>query len=290
MKNKISFIVILCTFFVISPSIKAQLEVQQSGNVRINKSLSIKTEPNTNSLLTIGTISNTESLSYGIYSHMKTNYSMPTGPVVSIFGFADALNSNSNYPIDNLVGVYGRAYMTSANSGKFSAGVAGVANSYNGIGVYGAITPTSSYTYTLPTTSYGIYAGYFAGSAKVTGTLYATLNSTSSDSRLKEDIRDLNSSATNNLTLLHPVEYKLKPDSVQCVYLEGANELKVKHFGLLAQEVQQVFPNLVYEGSDGYLSINYTELIPVLIQSVQELSAEVAELKAQIKESQANKK
>ena len=288
MKNKISFIVILCTFFVISPSLKAQMEVQQSGNVRINKSLSIKTEPNTNSLLTIGTISNIESLSYGIYSHMKTNYSMPTGPVVSIFGFADAQYSTSNFPINHLVGVYGRAYMTSSNAGKFSAGIVGVASPYNGIGVYGALS-SNSYSYSLPTTSYGSFAGYFAGSAKVTGTLYATLNSTSSDSRLKEDIRDLNSSATNNLTLLHPVEYKLKSDSVQCVYMEDANELKVNHFGLVAQEVQQVFPNLVYEGSDGYLSINYTELIPVLIKEVQELSVEVEELKKQISESKTHK-
>ena len=42
-------------------------------------------------------------------------------------------------------------------------------------------------------------------------------------------------------------------------------------------------------GGDGYLSINYTELIPVLIKSVQDLSAEVTELKAQVKELQSKK-
>ena len=52
---------------------------------------------------------------------------------------------------------------------------------------------------------------------------------------------------------------------------------------MLAQDVQKLFPELVTEGGDGYLSINYVELIPLLIQAVQDLSEEVEELKAQIK-------
>ena len=107
--------------------------------------------------------------------------------------------------------------------------------------------------------------------------------------RLKENIQDLNQSAVGNIQLLRPVEYKLKPDSIQHVYQDDAFEMKVNHYGLLAQEVQEIFPNIVYEGGDGYLSINYTELIPVLIKSVQDLSAEVSELKAQVKELQTKK-
>ena len=50
------------------------------------------------------------------------------------------------------------------------------------------------------------------------------------------------------------------------------------HFGLVAQELQQVYPDLVYENDNGYLSVNYTELIPVLIQSIKELNAKVEQL------------
>lgn len=53
------------------------------------------------------------------------------------------------------------------------------------------------------------------------------------------------------------------------------------HYGFLAQDVQKLFPELVHEDRNGYMSVNYVELIPLLVQAVQELSAEVAELKKQ---------
>lgn len=52
-----------------------------------------------------------------------------------------------------------------------------------------------------------------------------------------------------------------------------------KHYGLIAQELQEIYPNLVTEGQDGYLAINYTEIIPLLIRSVQELKSEVNTLR-----------
>ena len=51
--------------------------------------------------------------------------------------------------------------------------------------------------------------------------------------------------------------------------------LKNKHYGLIAQELKEIYPNLVTESQDGYLAINYTEIIPLLIRSVQELNAKV---------------
>ena len=50
------------------------------------------------------------------------------------------------------------------------------------------------------------------------------------------------------------------------------------HFGLVAQELREIYPDLVYENDNGYLSINYTELIPVLIQGIKELKAKVEQL------------
>ena len=51
------------------------------------------------------------------------------------------------------------------------------------------------------------------------------------------------------------------------------------HYGLSAQELQQIYPDLVYEGQDGYLGVNYVELVPILIRSIQELKAELDEMK-----------
>ena len=53
-----------------------------------------------------------------------------------------------------------------------------------------------------------------------------------------------------------------------------------RHFGLSAKELEKVYPNLVLKGQDGYQYINYTELVPILIRSIQELKAELDEVKS----------
>ena len=105
--------------------------------------------------------------------------------------------------------------------------------------------------------------------------------STTSDERQKENIQEISSSLSDNLNLLRPVSYTLKQDSAW-IYDKNAKELQGTHYGLLAQEVKEIFPELVYERGE-QLSINYIELIPLLIKQVQELSMEVEELKAQQK-------
>ena len=52
-----------------------------------------------------------------------------------------------------------------------------------------------------------------------------------------------------------------------------------RRFGLSGQELQKIYPDLVVEGQDGYLYVNYIELVPILIRSIQELKAELNEMK-----------
>ena len=54
-----------------------------------------------------------------------------------------------------------------------------------------------------------------------------------------------------------------------------------KEIGLLAQEVEQVLPNIVLTDPDGNKLINYTSLIAVLIDAVKDLNEKVAALEAQ---------
>jgi hypothetical protein len=96
-----------------------------------------------------------------------------------------------------------------------------------------------------------------------------------SDERYKQNIITLDRMRdSERLLSLRPVSYELKPDVM------GP---KGTHFGFIAQEVQQVFPELVTSsGEENYLSVNYVELIPHLVNVLQKQQAEIDELRAEI--------
>lgn len=54
------------------------------------------------------------------------------------------------------------------------------------------------------------------------------------------------------------------------------------HFGMLAQDIEKVFPNLVTKDENGYLSLNYTEFIPLLIESLKEQNEKILKLEEEI--------
>ena len=104
----------------------------------------------------------------------------------------------------------------------------------------------------------------FNGDATLSGDL--TINS---DERLKDNIQPLGST----LNKLHQIEAK--------TYSFKKDEEHTPKIGVLAQEVQAVFPELVTEGADGILSVNYQGLVPVLINAINEQDAKIAALEAQ---------
>lgn len=111
-----------------------------------------------------------------------------------------------------------------------------------------------------------------------------------SDSRLKSNISTLKDSF-EGLYSITPVSYTLNTTVVET---EKAQKLSAEdtmkklspvepdsrtRFGFIAQEVQTVFPDLVVEDEDGVLGIDYIGFIPVLVDAVKSLRAEVAEQK-----------
>ncbi|MGY8867725.1 MAG: tail fiber domain-containing protein, partial [Methylophagaceae bacterium] len=107
----------------------------------------------------------------------------------------------------------------------------------------------------------------YDGSATLSGDL--TINS---DARLKSNIITLGSTLSR-LLLIDGKSYTMK-----------ANE-SIAKIGLLAQEVQAAFPELVKTSNDseGTLSVNYQGMIPVLLNAIKEQQAQIDELKALIK-------
>ena len=51
------------------------------------------------------------------------------------------------------------------------------------------------------------------------------------------------------------------------------------HFGLIAQEVEKVFPNIVYQTGDDKKAVCYLEIIPLLLLKVKDLERQIQELK-----------
>ena len=74
-----------------------------------------------------------------------------------------------------------------------------------------------------------------------------------------------------------------KISSIRGVTYEWNTEKQKEHEGLdvgvLAQEVEKILPSAVIERENGYKAVNYIKLIPLLIESIKELKAELNELK-----------
>ena len=115
------------------------------------------------------------------------------------------------------------------------------------------------------TSSDNIGVGTTVASTKlqVAGNVTAIDFNSTSDIRKKENITDL----TNALDVVG----QLRGVSFNWV------EEQTPSIGVIAQELQEVLPELVH--GDDTLTVNYNGIIGVLIEAVKELKAEVAELK-----------
>ena len=123
----------------------------------------------------------------------------------------------------------------------------------------------------------GSYVSYFLVTHRGTLQTYLTQTSTSwvstSDERLKNVVAPV-SDACATLKGINPVIYSWKSD-----------EQATRHIGLLAQEVQKVIPECVYEDPSGNLGIVYQDVLPVLLRAIKELTARVEILEGSTKKT-----
>lgn len=142
----------------------------------------------------------------------------------------------------------------------------------NKLGVYINPSGDSKFPTSVSASSYTFNVN---GTGKFSSSVTATSFVQSSDYRIKDNIKELDPSF--NVDKLKPVTYLNK--------LTGTQDI-----GLIAHEVQEIYPNLVNGEKDGKYnqSVNYIGLIGVLINEIQNLKKEVKELK-DFKESCLNK-
>lgn len=105
-----------------------------------------------------------------------------------------------------------------------------------------------------------------AGTFTLTGDLIVTGDVTSqSDERVKENFEQIDSPLA-------------KVEALNGLFYNRIGETERK-LGMIAQQVEQVVPEVIQENSEGLLSIAYANMVALLVEAVKELSAEVKELK-----------
>jgi len=198
------------------------------------------------------------------------------------------------------IGVYG--YSNGGTRDRHFGTYGGIGGACKGAGVFGSCMYAFSGTNFL-----GTYAGYFNGPVYTNGTLTAQDIVNLSDRNLRENEivlgreRDNTGSALGNIMNMSVIKYNFKKTVLDeevakedasldedeetkkaaklalAKYAEGMS--RQKHYGLSAEELREIYPDLVREGQDGCLGINYIELVPILIRSIQELKQELDDVK-----------
>jgi hypothetical protein len=150
-------------------------------------------------------------------------------------------------------------------------------------------SPNSQYGFAIQGAQLQVYSdnpaakisfGYYMGGTYTekmylnnsTGHLFVNSVDYPSDVRLKKDIAPLQNSL-QRIIQLNGYTYRWKNQ-------QADNRLQT---GVLAQEVQQLFPELVTENKEGVLAVNYSGLIPLMIESIKEQQRQIDELKKMVR-------
>ena len=255
---------------------------------------------------------------YGVYvSGSLRNPSMTYGSYVHLRNFNGhcfggrnvALGANDMSFTQHVIGISGEAGCGQTAVGVYGKKSTPTSSYKNFAGVYGSDTKGMP-TFNVGSTDYsGVYAGYFNGMVRVTDGLYATIlspSATTSSVRASEMtiLSEASEKVVDKLGQVQTLQFlRYNPtqevNATETTFIDndellteetdslaefGSGEveehtLSAVQYGLAADQLKAVYPELVYEDANGNVSINYVEMIPLLVQSINELSEEIAALK-----------
>jgi len=290
--------------------------VNSNGGVTIGSS----TAGPTNGLYVAGSVgigTNTINYKLNVQNSGTAIYGNSTNGGIGVWGSSNNIGvygGGSSYGVYGLGGPYG-VYGTGSSYGVYGSGLYGVygyssytngdalhcqAISSGGFGVYAS--SSQSYGIYATTSNSNSYAGYFSGR------VYSSGGFTGSDSKLKEEIVDV-SNAMDVINQLKPKSYKFRQDG----NYKLMNLPQGKHYGLIAQDVEQVLPGLVADADfntarirqqEGvtaatnatsqqskdeiinFKALNYTELIPIIVKAMQEQQQVIDQQQKMLNEQQ----
>ena len=261
-------------------NVSAQLKVANNGRVYMKGDYDAG-----NTFVNVGELADSMTLPNSIYSMgLRSLFpnTIPNTHAAALFGESRQMTTA---PYRSCMGVWGVG-----GGGRVGAnyGVAGTLHTGRwGAGIYGANQDNAFFTLLYD------FAGFFYGQVCVEGWISTTVGVyNTSDMRLKRNVERIadkewkTGSTLDKLSSLDVLEYNVRTP-LQDAIAEMPDSMKptgkdpnpdIRHFGVSAQELQKLYPDLVREGEDGYLSVNYVEMVPLLLRSMQELKARVQEL------------
>ena len=174
-------------------------------------------------------------------------------------------------------------FATGRGSTNYDYGILGALNSNatHAAGIYGSADSSISFDRS------GKFAGFFNGNVVVTGNIYGSLM-TQVNSPSGRSVRiPLSTEKTSDecvserLTKLEPVQVINERGRGEFTQNDEDSlkiEVYIPNYAIEEEGLKQTFPELVNEDADGNISVNYVEMVPLLIQAIKELNAKIEEL------------
>src|ERR1700722_4436804 len=196
-----------------------------------------------------------------------------TGNNNTAFGYSALMNNvggNGNIAIGNSAAVN----VAGGNSNNIHIGSHGVSTDKATIRIGATGTQTSFFVVGVR----GITTG-LDDAIPVVISSNGQLGTVSSSKRFKEDIRDMGESS-HDLMRLRPVTFRYKKP-----FEDGTTPIQ---YGLVAEEVEQVYPDLVARSEDGQVeSVKYQVLDSMLLNEVQRQQTEIKTLQERLAKLEA---
>lgn len=265
----------------------AQLTVYHNGNVNIGSE-----QPTSNVSLSVGNVAYSDTayhVSLGLHNPASGCYNIGGEGVV----YSPTMRNT------------GRAFGLRGVAGNCTSGYNfGVLGALQGSQEGAAIFGTTSGK-TLGLSVDGRYAGYFDGNVKVTGSLQGNVvNSADVNAKNTQTLRPINS-ALDGIASANPFMYIVRtqvPGIGTGVVLDSATQTGTvapvsdpvfpfgeSYYALDVNAVKQSFPALIIKDAQGNEYVNYTQLVPILVQAIKELKTELDDLKEAVAASGTRK-
>lgn len=209
-------------------------------------------------------------LSSDVYGYINAAFAVANSDTaVSNSG---AIYANSGFAVANSGASYANSGFAVANSAAGYANSAFAKANTGGLALTDDTTTNATRYPLLSTATSGTLATGNTSSSKLTynpstGTLTSTIVTSSSDFVLKKDIITFEN-ALDVIKSLRGVSFRWKDNGD-------------KNIGLVAQEVEQILPEVVKEDL-GLKSINYSSIVGVLVEAIKEQQTEIEILKKKI--------